>query len=246
MQRTMISRRLFLVGASALTLSACGGNVLGLGPPEGGLIYPLRPTFPAGSGEKVAWALAILRPDVVGGLDSERIALVQADGTLDFYAKATYPDRLPPIVQQALLDSFEASGRIDAVAPEQAALHADYNLLVEVKHFEARYKTQDGIPEVQVTLSAKLTTAHGRKIIASFTTDGTATSSVNSVAAVIQTLQDLLGKGATAIANWTLNTAPAVPPGQSAETVSPGKPAEQLLHDATRGSGRLREKLPPQ
>jgi len=69
--------------------------------------------------------LAILRPDVAAGLDSERIALTQPDGTMDFYAKASYPDRVPPMVQQALLDGFEASGRIDAVAPEQAALHAD-------------------------------------------------------------------------------------------------------------------------
>ena len=107
----MIQRRLFLIGASALTLSACGGNLLGLGPPEAGPIYPLRPVFPAGSGEKVGWALAILRPDVAAGLDSERIALTQPDGTMDFYARASYPDRVPPMVQQALLDGFEAQLR---------------------------------------------------------------------------------------------------------------------------------------
>ncbi len=49
----MIQRQLFLIGASSLAVSACGGNLLGLGPPEEGSIYPIRPAFPAGSGEKV-------------------------------------------------------------------------------------------------------------------------------------------------------------------------------------------------
>src|SRR5579872_1734824 len=126
MRRSMIARRLFLIGACSFVLSACGGNVLGLGPPEASTIYVVAPKFPpAGAGgEKVKWALAILRPDVAAGLDSDRIALTQPDGTMDYYAKAGYPDRLPAIVQQALLDGFESSGRIDAVAGEQDALHA--------------------------------------------------------------------------------------------------------------------------
>ena len=34
-----------------------------------------------GSGAKVGWALSILRPDIAPGLDSDRIALTQPDGT---------------------------------------------------------------------------------------------------------------------------------------------------------------------
>ncbi len=106
-------RRLFLIGAASLTLSACGGDLLG--PPEAGPIYPLRPAFPAAAGgEKVNWALSMMRPDVPGGLDTDRIALLQADGTMDYYAKATYPDRLPAMMQRAVIEGFEASGRVTA------------------------------------------------------------------------------------------------------------------------------------
>jgi cholesterol transport system auxiliary component len=241
----MIQRRLFLIGASALTLSACGGNLLGLGPPEGGSIYPLRPVFPAGSGEKVGWALAILRPDVAAGLDSDRIALTQPDGTMDFYARASYPDRVTPMVQQALLDGFEASGRIDAVAPEQAALHADYNLVTDVKDFAAHYSQPDGIPGVTVSITAKLTTTHGRVIVSSYSTVQTATASLNTAAAVAQALQQALGAAVKAIVDWAL-AAPMPAMSQPATTASPGKPAEQLLHDSTRGTDRLRDKVPPQ
>ncbi len=238
-------RRLFLIGASALAVSACGGNMLGLGPPEAGTIYAVRPTFPAGSGEKVGWALAILRPDVAPGLDSERIVLTQPDGTVDFYAKANFPDRLPPLVQQALLDGFEATGRIDAVAPEQAALHADYNLVTEVKDFAAHYSQADGIPGVTVAITAKLTTAHGRVIVSSFSTTQTGAASLNSAAATAQALQLALGRAVTAIVSWAL-TAPVPTTQQPVATASPGKPAEELLHEVTRGSNRLRNKTPPQ
>jgi cholesterol transport system auxiliary component len=240
----MIPRRFFLVCASSLVLAACGGNVLGLGPQEPGAIYPLRPAFAPGDAAKVAWALSILRPDLAGGLDSDRIVLHQPDGTMDFYAKATYPDRLGAIVQQVLLDGFEASGRIDAVAPEQAALHADYNLVTEVKDFSAHYAQADGIPSVTVSITAKMTTSHGRAIVSTFSTVKTISASANSAAAAAQALQQALGTAVGEIVNWALTLpAPATQP--PASTASPGKPAEQLLHDATRGSNRLRDKSPP-
>jgi cholesterol transport system auxiliary component len=231
----MMDRRHFLVSACALALAGCGGNLLG--PPDAGPIYVVRPAFapaPAG-GAKVGWSLSILRPDVPGGLDNERITLVQPDGTLDYFAKATYPDRVPSSIQQALLDGFEASGRIDAVAREEDALHSDYNLLIEVKDFAAHYATQDGVPSVTVALNAKLTTAHGRKIIAGQSFTQTGNAGANSTAAAVQALQQALGVVTRQVVDWTLATAPAVVPGASLEPASPGKPAEQLFHEVSRG-----------
>jgi cholesterol transport system auxiliary component len=234
-----IERRLFLIGASALSLSACGNL---LGPPDAGSIYTVRPSFspaPAQT-EKVGWALAVMRPDVSGGLDTDRIALIQADGTMDYYAKATFPDRLPATIQRALVDGFEASGRITGVAREQDALHTDYNLLTEVKDFEAKYSAPDTVPSVTVVLNVKLSTSHSRKIIGSFITTQTVNATANSTAAVTQALSQALGAAVTAIVNWTL-TMPA--PAQATEP-SPGKPAEQLLHDATQGTNRARDQAP--
>jgi len=238
-------RRFFLVGACALALSGCGKDLIG--PPEAGPIYVVRPQFPAGAsgGAKVPWALSILHPDVASALDSERIALFQPDGTMDFYAKATYPDRLAPIVQHAILDGFEASGRIDAVATEEAALHADYNLSIEVKDFAAHYSAPDGVPGVTVSITAKLTTSHGRVIVGSFATTQTGAASANSAGAAVQALQQALGAAVKAIVDWALAFPMPVSQGPAA-AASPGKPAEQLLHDATRGSQRLRDVPKPQ
>jgi cholesterol transport system auxiliary component len=240
-QRRPLLRKMFLIGAAALTLSACGKDLIG--PPEAGLIYPVRPVFPTASGEKVRWALSILRPDMAAGLNGDRIAVLQADGSMDYFAKATYPDALPTLVQHTLVDGFEATGRIDAVAAEEAALHADYDLLVDIKDFSAHYGQPDGVPSVTVSISAKLATAHGRAIVSSFSTVQTVAASANSAGAAVQALQQALGTAVTQIANWAL-AAPMPVTQLPVTTMSPGKPAEQLLHDVTRGSERLRQKTP--
>jgi cholesterol transport system auxiliary component len=234
----MIAWRIFLIGAGltgSLALSGCGGKLLDIGPPDPGSVYTVLPKFSAApaSQPKVAWALSILRPAAAPGLDNERIALTQPDGTMDFYAKATYPDRLPPIVQQALMNGFEASGRIDAVAREEDALHADYNLVTEVKDFAAHYAVADGIPTVTVALTVKLTTAHGRAIVGTFSTLQTGTASANSALAVAQALQQALTAAVNEIVNWTL-AAPMPATQQPVATASPTKPAEELLHETTR------------
>ena len=239
-QRRQILNNMFLAGASAFVLTGCGKDLIG--PPESSPIYVVKPTFPAAAsgGAKVPWALSILHPYVSSALDSERVALFQPDGTMDFYAKATYPDRLSPIVQHAILDGFEASGRIDAVATEEAALHADYYLAIEVKDFAAHYTQPDGVPGVTVSITAKLATAHGRAIVGSFSTVQTGSASANSAAAAAQALQQALASAVKAIVDWAL-TFPMPASQTTVSPASPGKPAEQLLHDATRGSNKLRD-----
>ena len=234
----MIARRIFLIGASSLALPACSSDLLG--PPEAGTIYPVNPGFPAGpqanSDAKVGWALSIVRPDVAGGLDNDRIALHQPAGILDFYAKANYPAPLPDLIQQALLDGFEATGRIDAVAPEQATLHADYNLVTDVKDFSAHYSQQDGIPNVIVSITAKLSTARGRVIVSNLSVSKSATASANSAGAVAQALRQGLGAAVTDIVAWAL-TAP-MPKTQQPNLFGPVDSAQQLLRDSNRGLGR--------
>ena len=202
-------RRLFLLSATSLLLAGCGDV---LGPPPPSQIYVLRPSPPrAASGVKAGWALAVARPDASELLDSERIALARSATRFDYYANAVWPDRLPNLIQTALLAGFEASGRIDAVAREGDAVHADYELLTDLRDFEARYASLDAAPTVDVTLIAHMAGAHSRKIVASLSASFAEPAAANNVDAVVEAFDTALAKAVAQIVDWALLLPPPSP-----------------------------------
>jgi cholesterol transport system auxiliary component len=219
LNKTITDRRMMLLGASAFALSGCGS--LGLGPSDANTtLYVLEPALmPAPGGATPAnWALEVDLPDAEDNYDSRRIALIKADGTMDYYANAEWPDRLPVLLQTALVAAFEASGRVPGVARTQDGLHADYEMGVEIRDFAAHYGAQDkdakptGVPKITVTLIAQMTTAHGRKIVANFTASQNNDAAENSTGAVVRAMNAALGAAVQQIVSWALTmTAPVSP-----------------------------------
>ena len=204
-----LGRRLFLIAGSSLVLAACGSLDKLVGPPDAPQIYALRPApLAAQSGAKVGWALSILKPDASNNLDTARIALARSNTQLDYYANATWPDRLPDLVQTSLLAGFEASGRIDAVSRDEDALHSDYQLSTDLRAFEARYAAPDGAPNVAVTIIVHMAESHSRNIVANLTVTLTEPVSANNVDAVVQAFDIALAKAVAQITQWAL----ALPP----------------------------------
>jgi len=207
----MIDRRAMLAGAAVLSLSGCGGNLLGLGPGEPPQLYIFKPVLPAPtnpSGAPVSWALAVAIPDAVADLDSDRLALTRTGTTMDYYANASWPDRLPLLVQSALIAAFQDSGRMPAVGREQDALRADYVLITDIRDFAAHYSDPNGAPTVGVEIMAQMATAHGRKVVASLKATQTAPASANSVDAAVEAYDTAFGAALAQIVAWAL----ALPP----------------------------------
>jgi cholesterol transport system auxiliary component len=210
-----MKNKLLLIAASSLMLAACGSIV---GPPDAPQMYALRPApQPAQPGGKVGWALSILKPDASSNLDSSRIALARNGTQLDYYANASWPDRLPDLVQTALLAGFETSGRIDAVSRDADALHADYQLSTDLRDFEAHYATPDGVPTVAVTIIAHMANAKSRMIVSNLTVTLNEPASANSVDAVVQAFDTALAKAIAQITQWAL----ALPPPRNADADRP-------------------------
>jgi len=198
----LISRRLLLTGVSGLALTGCGGLI---GPPEAPKLYVLKPVLsPPAPGPNVAWALSIALPDASAGLDSQRIAITRPPVGLDYYADAEWPDRLPALVQGTLLTAFEASGRIEAVAPDSDGARADYILSTHLDDFEARYDQPDGIPVAVVRIGAKLVRAVKRDITSRFEAHEEEPASQNSVDAAVQALDAALARALAKIVDWAL------------------------------------------
>jgi cholesterol transport system auxiliary component len=161
------SRRLVLTGGLALSLSACGGNLIGPSSPAPDL-YVLHPDFGAlPDTPSIRQQLVVAVPTASEVLDTERIALERAPNTMDYYAHSQWIDRLPLLLQSLLVEAFEKSGRIPGVGREAAGIHADVVLETEVRHFEAYYAVSDTPPEIRATLVAKLVSAVQREVMGS-------------------------------------------------------------------------------
>jgi cholesterol transport system auxiliary component len=205
----MMNKRNFLtLSGSALLLAGCGDL---LGPPQAAPVYALRPEFPVMPATKVNWSLSVMRPSTSAFLDSDRIALTQPNGVMDYYAGAQYPDSLPALVQSSLVSAFERSAAIGSLSREAEALQSDYYLFTDIRAFEARYAVQDGVPDVVVTLGARLVTTLGRSTAGNTVITKTVRAAANTVGAVTAALTEAMAGVTSEIVTWAL-AFPAPPP----------------------------------
>jgi cholesterol transport system auxiliary component len=198
------SRRLVL---AALGLAPAGCTSLlptGGAPPK---LYTLTPAadFPA-DGLPVSWQLLVDVPASDAAIDSDRIALRRSPTSVDYFADAAWSDRAPAMVQTLLVQSFENSGRITAVARESLGLRADYILRPELRHFEADY-AGSGAPTVHVELGVKLVKMPERSIVAAWHCDTMAPAAQNQVPAIVDAFNVALGEALRKIVEWTLTAA---------------------------------------
>ena len=78
-------------------------------------------------------------PAAAANLNTGRIAIAQSPTSSDYYAKTAWTDRAPLMVQTRIVDSFENSRKIVAVARESIGLRANYVLQPDLRNFEAMY-----------------------------------------------------------------------------------------------------------
>jgi len=201
-----IDRRALLVtGVSTVALSACSGII---GPPESSPLYLLKPGAPPAGGPRASWQLSIVLPDAPDSLDTDRIALVQPTNQMDYYANANWQDRLPFLIQSALIEAFEASGRTGGVGRDTDGLKSDYLLETDIRDFQARYDAPDGIPTAQVRIAARLIAARGRLIAQSLSAHAEVSAAQNSVPSVVVAFNQALASTIGQIVDWAVS-APA-------------------------------------
>ena len=148
-------------------------------------------------------------PNADAEFDTDRIAVQQPGAILDYYADAAWPDHLPVLVQNALVEAFEANGTIDAVAGDMGGLEADCVLTTDIRDFEARYNVADGIPVCAVRLDVHLVDQKKRSSPGSFVVASEKIAARNSTeaavtalnAALTDVLRDIVKKTLSAIAH---------------------------------------------
>jgi len=186
----------------ALTLAGCGG-ILSETPKR--QLYRLEPVLalPAPL-PHVAAQLLVAVPQAPAGLDTARIALSRSAVSLDYFADAEWTDRAPLLVQTALVEAFEKSGALAAVARDSAALRADLVLETTIRDFQAAYDSPTAPPRVAVALTAKLIKIPERKIVAQTSVVRQAAASANDIPAVVRAFDEALGAAVSEVVAWAV------------------------------------------
>jgi cholesterol transport system auxiliary component len=153
----------------------------------------------------VAAQLLVAMPTAPAGLDTERIALSRAAVSLDYFADAQWADRVPFLVQTAVVEGFEKSAAIPAVGPESLGVRADFVLEIAIGDFQAIYDSPDGAPRIVVRFNAKLVRIPERRIIAQMSVSREAKAAANAMPEIVRAFDQALGGAIEQIVTWTVS-----------------------------------------
>ena len=186
----------------ALAVTGCA-SLLGLGPAPH--LYRVTPksTYPANLPHPSVQILVDV-PLAPAGLDTTRIALSHSAVSIDYFADSEWTDRLPQLVQTALLESFENSRAITAIDRESIGLRADFILKTEIRHFEALYDSPNGPPVVWVAIITRLVAPSGREIVAQSSFERREQASANEIPQIVLAFNEALGAVMEDIVVWTV------------------------------------------
>ncbi|HEX9557825.1 MAG TPA: ABC-type transport auxiliary lipoprotein family protein, partial [Reyranella sp.] len=126
--------RLAVCAAAAASLAGCA-LLQAADPQDLYTVTPkstFEPDLPA-----VYWQLTVEAPAAAANLNTGRIAIAMTPTSSDYYAKAAWTDRAPLMVQTRIVDSFENTRKIVAVARESIGIRANYVLQPDLRNFEA-------------------------------------------------------------------------------------------------------------
>ena len=113
--------------------------------------------------------LAVLKPLVRPGLESDRIAALYPDRRLDYFADARWNGPLGEVLQDIAVQAFHARAALRNVSGEASVFASTYWLEIDVTDFQAEYTTGANAPTVHVQFLARLGTSGDRRILGQFT-----------------------------------------------------------------------------
>lgn len=203
------TRRLLLLALPA-TLAGCSSLLQGKPPPKLYTLTPVRDFSP--NLAQVDAQLLVDTPTATGAIDTERIALMRNSVSVDYFADAAWTDRAPVMVQSLLVESFEDTKKIGAIARDNVSLRADFVLTPELRDFDAVYGS-GAVPTVRVRLGLKLIHSDDRRIIGQQEVEAAADAEQDTIISIVEAFDKALHQVMADTVVWTLTSiAHAFPP----------------------------------
>ncbi len=129
--------------------------------------------------------LAVLKPHVRPGLESDRIAALYPDRHLDYFADARWSGPLGEVLQDVAVQAFHTHAALRNVSGEASVFASAYWLEIEVKDFQAEYAAGANAPTVRVRFLARVGTSADRRILGQFAADADQPATENRLTAIV-------------------------------------------------------------
>jgi cholesterol transport system auxiliary component len=198
-----VSLRFGAVLSTALMCTACGSLFESDIPAA--TRYVLAAVPPAASPSTTAASevdLAISRPDVAPGLDTEGVAVLRGR-QLDYYRAAKWGGTVTEVVQALLINSFQDQHLFRSVVAEQTRVSGDYIFDVDVRDFQAEYAAGDGPPVAHVTIIGRLIRLADREMISTVSATASKAATENRMGPVAAAFESAAQQVALELANKT-------------------------------------------
>ncbi len=184
----------------SLLVGACFGGLKQEVPPP--VNYRINAPRLAG-GPAVAADILVSVQSTAPGLDGTGIAGRWPASRMDYLAGARWPVRTPVLIQSALIEALQDSGRLRSVQGDFARFRTTHTLTLEVRRFEADY-TAGEPPVARVAFAVTIGRQSDRTVLAAFTVEAEERATENRVTAVVAALDLAFGRAASELAGKSL------------------------------------------
>jgi cholesterol transport system auxiliary component len=193
------TRRSFLLASLALpvSLSGCVSSALSPGAVD---TFDLQPLQRSGAGRVgSARQLVVQEPTTLRLYDGERIVVRTRAGEASYLPGAQLIDRLPRLLQARIVQSFENTRRVRAVARPGEGLDPDVVLLTDIRTFglDASAGTV-----AEIDLSVRLVSGRNGRVIGSELFSVRTPAASTEPRAVIAALDGALSQVLTRLVDW--------------------------------------------
>ena len=160
-------------------------------PPPGAAAVQAAPADPAPA---PLADLAVLKPRVRAGIDTERIAALYPDRRLEYFADVRWSGPLDEVLQDLAVQTFHSHPGMRNVSTDISAFPSTYWLEIEVIDFQAEYGAPDTAPTIHVHLLARIGNSANRHILGRFEPDVHEAAAGNRMSAIVDAYNHAAGK----------------------------------------------------
>jgi len=140
---------------------------------------------PNTSGAEISVDLAVLKPRVRTGLETDRIAVMYPDRRLDYFADARWSGTLGEVLQDLAVQEFHSHARLRTVSGDASVFASAYWLEIEVSDFQAEYGSAAAAPTVRVHFLARIGSSGDRRILGQFEASAQQPATENRLTAIV-------------------------------------------------------------